>query len=145
AQASPLLKPAGFIEVPGPKGKRFDYLTIDASRHLLFATHLGAGQLYVIDLNTNRVVKTISDLPGIEGVEVVPDVKKVYTSNWFENKIGVVDLEGLNLIKKIPTQAKPDGIAYAAPFHKIYVSDERAKAEAVIDVARGEVIRTLHF
>jgi len=52
----------------------------------LFATHLGAGLLYVIDLNTNRVVKTISDLPGIEGVEVAPDLKKLYTSNWFENK-----------------------------------------------------------
>ena len=145
AQASPLLKPAGFIEVPGPKGKRFDYLTIDASRHLLFATHLGAGLLYVIDLRTNRVIRTVSDLPGIEGVEVAPDVKKVYTSNWFENRIGVVDLEGLRLIKKIPTEAKPDGIAYAEPFHKIYVSDERGKVEAVVDVARDEVIKTLHF
>jgi DNA-binding beta-propeller fold protein YncE len=140
-----LLRPAGFIEVPGPKGKRFDYLTINASTHLLFATHLGAGVLYVIDLNSYRIVKTISDLPGIEGVEIASDVKKVYTSNWFENKIGVVELDGLKLIKKIPTEAKPDGIAYAAPFHKIYVSDERAKAEAVVDVTRDEVIKTLHF
>ena len=34
---------------------------------------------------------------------------------------------------------------YAAPFHKIYVSDERAKAEAVVDVAKDQVIKTLHF
>ncbi len=26
------------------------------------------------------------------------------------------------------------GIAYAGPFHKLYVSDERGKAEAVVDV-----------
>src|SRR4029077_14239659 len=101
------------------------YLTIDPSRHLLFATHLGAGLLYVIDLGSNRVIKTISDLPGIEGVEVAADAKKVYTSNWFENKIGVVDLEGLKLIKKIATEAKPDGIAYAEPFRKIYFSEGR--------------------
>lgn len=145
AQAAGPLKPAGFIEVPGPKGKRFDYLTIDSSRNYLFATHLGAGLLYVIDLKTNRVIKAISDLPGIEGVEIAPDAKKVYTSNWFENKIGVVDLESLKLIKKIATQAKPDGIAYAEPFHKIYVSDERAQAEAVVDVAKDEIVKTLHF
>src|SRR5262245_17955636 len=81
AAASPgpqLLKPAGYIDVPGPKGKRFDYLTIDASRNLLFSTHLGAGLLYVIDLRTNKVVKTLEDLPGIEGVEIAPDVKKAY-------------------------------------------------------------------
>jgi DNA-binding beta-propeller fold protein YncE len=140
-----LLKPAGTIDVPGPKGKRFDYLTIDGPRHLLFSTHLGAGLLYAIDLGTNKVVKTFEDLPGIEGVELAPDVKKAYTSNWLENKIGVIDLEQMKLIKKIPTESKPDGIAYAAPFHKIYVSDERAKAEAVVDVTKDEIITTMHF
>jgi len=144
AQTQPL-RPAGYIEVPGPKGKRFDYLTVDPERHYLFATHLGAGQLYVVDLRTNQVVKTVGDLAGIEGVEIAPEVKKVYTSDWFENKIGVIDLETLKLIKKIPTEAKPDGIAYAAPFHKVYVSDERGKAEAVVDVNEDKIVATLHF
>jgi DNA-binding beta-propeller fold protein YncE len=142
---SRLLKPAGYIDVPGPKGKRFDYLTIDGPRHLLFSTHLGAGLLYAIDLRTNKVVKTFADLPGIEGVELAPDVSKAYTSNWLESKIGVIDLEQMKLIKKIPTESKPDGIAYAEPFHKIYVSDERAKAEAVVDATKDEIITTIHF
>jgi hypothetical protein len=64
-----LLRQVGTIDVPGPKGKRFDYLTIDPSRHLLFSTHLGAGLLYAVDLRTNKVVKTFEDLPGIEGVD----------------------------------------------------------------------------
>src|SRR5690348_16458425 len=49
ASGAQLLKPVGSIDLPGPKGKRFDYLTIDPSRSLLFSTHLGAGLLYVID------------------------------------------------------------------------------------------------
>src|SRR5262249_54405809 len=117
-----LLKQIAIIDVPGPKGQRFDYLTIDPSRHLLFSTHLGAGLLYVIDLRTSKVIKTFEDLPGIEGVELAPDANKAYTSNWRENKIGVIDLGQMKLIKKIPTESKPDGITYAAPFHKIYVS-----------------------
>jgi DNA-binding beta-propeller fold protein YncE len=140
-----LLKQVGSIELPGPKGKRFDYLTIDSSRNLLFSTHLGAGLLYAIDLKTNKVVKTFDDLPGIEGVELAPDVNKAYTSNWKEDKIGVIDLEQMKLVKKLPTESKPDGIAYAAPFRKIYVSDERGKAEAVVDVTKDEIITTLHF
>ncbi len=140
-----LLRQVGTIDVPGPKGKRFDYLTIDPVRHLLFSTHLGAGLLYAIDLRTSKVVKTFEDLPGIEGVELASDVNKAYTSNWQENKIGVIDLQQMKLIKKLPTESKPDGIAYAAPFHKIYVSDERAHAEAVVDVTKDEVITTLHF
>lgn len=140
-----LLKQVGSIDVPGPKGKRFDYLIIDPSRHLLFSTHLGAGMLYAIDLRNNKVIKTFEGLPGIEGVELAPDVNKAYTSNWLENKIGVIDLQQMKLVKKIPTESKPDGIAYAAPFHKIYVSDERAKAEAVVDVSKNVIVTTLHF
>jgi DNA-binding beta-propeller fold protein YncE len=51
----------------------------------------------------------------------------------------------LEIIKKIPTESKPDGSAYAAPFHKLYVSDERAKAVAVVDTTRDEVLHMLRF
>src|ERR1700704_3906261 len=104
-----LLKQVGSIDLRGPKGKRFDYLTIDSSRNLLFSTHLGAGLLYAINIKTNKLIKTFEDLPGIEGVEIAPDVKKAYTSNWLENKIGVIDLDQMKVIKKIPTESKPDG------------------------------------
>ena len=145
ASGAQFLKQVAYIELPGPKGKRFDYLTIDPARNLLFSTHLGAGLLYVIDLKANKLIKTLKDLPGIEGVEIAPDVKKAYTSNWLENKIGVINLDQMRLIKKIPTESKPDGIAYAPPFHKVYVSDERAHAEAVVDTRRDETVTTLHF
>src|SRR5437588_12729631 len=92
AQGGPAVRAAGYIELPGPKGKRFDYLTVDPVQHHLFATHLGAGMLYVVDLKTNKVIKSISGLPGIEGVEIAPDAKKVYTSNWFKHKHAVIDL-----------------------------------------------------
>ena len=139
------LKKLAAIELPGPSGLRFDYLTIDYDDHYLFCAHLGPGKLYVVDLQTNKVVKTISNLPGIEGVEYAPDVKKVYTSDWHEDQIGVIDVKTLEIIKKIPTESKPDGSAYAAPFHKLYVSDERAKAVAVVDTTRDEVLRMLRF
>src|SRR6201987_6133712 len=139
------LKRLASIELPGPSGQRFDYLTIDYDDHYLFCAHLGAGRLYVIDLQTNKLIKTISNLPGIEGVEYAPDVKKVYTSNWHEDQIGVIDVKTLEIVKKIPTESKPDGSAYAAPFHKLYVSDERAKAVAVVDTTRDEILRMLRF
>jgi DNA-binding beta-propeller fold protein YncE len=133
------------FDLPGPPGERFDYLTIDPDDHYLLSAHLAAGLLYVIDLRTNNVVKAIPDVPGVEGVEYVPELKKVYTSDWYENKIGVVDLREMRVVKKIPTEAKPDGSAYAPSFHKLYVSDERGKAEAIVDVTKDEIIKTLHF
>jgi DNA-binding beta-propeller fold protein YncE len=141
----PTLKKVTEFDLPGPPGKRFDYLTITPDDHYLLSTHLAAGQMYVIDLRTNKVVTTITDTPGAEGVEYVPELKKAYTSNAGDNTIGVVDLRQMKVIKKIHTEAKPDGSAYAAPFHKLYVSDERGKAEAVVDVRTDEIIKTLRF
>ncbi len=142
---TPTLKKIAQFDLPGPGGKRFDYLTIDADDHYLLSAHLAAGQMYVIDLRTNKVVATIIDTPGAEGVEYVPELKKAYTSNAYDNTIGVVDLRHMKVIKKIPTEAKPDGSTYAAPFHKLYVSDERGKAEAIVDVNTDVIVKTLHF
>jgi len=139
------LKKIAEFDVPGPHGKRFDYLTITPDDHYLLSTHLAAGQTYVIDTRTNKVVATITDTPGAEGVEYVPELKKAYTSNAYDNTIGVLDLRQMKVIKKIPTEAKPDGSAYAAPFHKLYVSDERGKAEAIVDVRSDTVVKTLKF
>ena len=139
------LKKIAEFDVPGPLGKRFDYLTIDTDDHYLISAHLGAGQTYVIDLRTNHVVATVKDTPGAEGVEYIPELKKFYTSNAGDNTIGVVDMKDKKVVKKLPTERKPDGSAYAAPFHKLYVSDERGKAEAIVDVTKDEIVKTLHF
>ena len=143
--ARPTLKKVAAFDLPGPGGKRFDYLTIAADQHYLISAHLAADRTYVIDLRTNAVVATIADTPGVEGVEYVPELKKLYTSNSGDNTIGVVDLTQMKVVKKLPTEAKPDGSAYAAPFHKLYVSDERGKAEAVVDVRTDAIVKTLHF
>jgi len=139
------LKQIAAFDLPGPAGKRFDYLTIDYDDGYLLSAHLGAGLLYVIDLKNNKVVAAIPDVPGVEGVEYVPKLKKAYTSDWREQKIGVVDLRQNKVVAKIPALEKPDGSAYAAPFQKLYVSDERAKAEIVIDVHTDKVVKTLYF
>ena len=139
------LKKIASIDLPGPKGQRFDYLTVDEDDRYLLSAHLGPGILYVIDLRTNVLVKAISGVPGITGVEYVPGLRKIYTSNWGENKIGVIDLRSMSVVKRLPTAAKPNGSVYAAPFQKLYVSDTDGLAVAVVDVEKDVIRKTLHF
>jgi len=145
AAGHPSLRQIAEFDLPGPPGKRFDYLTIDDDDNYLLSAHLGAGLLHVIDLRTNAVVKTVPDVPGVEGVAYIAEGKKVYTANWGENKIGVIDVARMAVVKRLPTETKPDGIAYAAPFHKAYVSNERAKAESVVDVRTDTIVKVLRF
>jgi DNA-binding beta-propeller fold protein YncE len=139
------LKKAGVIDLSGPKGQRFDYLTMDDEDHYLLSAHLGPGILYVIDVRTNALVKAIPGVPGITGLEYVPGLHKVYTSDWGEEKIGVVDLGSMKVIKRLPTAQKPNGSTYAAPFRKVYVSNTNGKAVAVVDVDTDQIVKTLGF
>jgi YVTN family beta-propeller protein len=133
------------IDLPGPAGQRFDYLTIDEEDHYVLSAHLGPGLLYLVDTKTNQVVKVISGLPGITGLEYVSGFHKVYTSNWGEEKIGVIDLRTMSVIKRLPTESKPNGIAYAEPFRKIYVVNTLGKAVSVVDVNTDEIVKVLRF
>ena len=139
------LKKVATIDLPGPKGQRFDYLTVDDEDHYLLSAHLGPGLLYVVDTKTDKVVKVISGLPSITGVEYVPGFHKIYTSNWGEEKVGVVDLSTMSVIKRLPTESKPNGIAYAEPFRKVYVVNTLGKAVSVVDINRDQIIKVLRF
>src|SRR5439155_20634765 len=139
------LKQIASFDLPGPAGKRFDYLTMDDEDHYLLSAHLGAGILYVIDVRTNKLVKAIPGVPSITGLEYVPGLHKVYTSNWGENKIGVVDLKTMSVIKRLPTADKPNGSVFAAPFRKVYVADTDGKALAIVDVDKDAIVKTLRF
>lgn len=139
------LRQIAAIDLPGPANRRFDYLVIDYDDGWLFSAHLAANQTYVIDLKTHAVLHTIRDTPGVEGLEYVPELRKVYASNSGNNTVGVIDLATMTVVRKIPTERKPDGNTYAAPFRKLYVSDERAKAVAVIDVDKDAPVTMVRF
>jgi hypothetical protein len=102
------LKQIATIDLPGPKGERFDYLTMDDEDHYLLSARLGPGILYLIDVRTNKLVKAIPGVPGITGVEYTPGLRKVYTSDWGEEKIGVVDLRTMSVIKRLATAISQD-------------------------------------
>lgn len=132
------------FDLPGPRGNRFDYLPIDEHDHNLLSAHLAAGQTYVVDAGAKKIIATVADISGAEGMEYVPELKKFYTSHAHDNTIGV-DLKEMKVVKKLRTEAQPDGSAYATSFHRLCVSREQGKAEAVLDVQKNEIFRTLRF
>ena len=99
SKAAQTLRKVAIVELPSPKGESFDYLTIDDEDYWLLSAHLGPGILYVIDVRTNKLVKAVPGVSGITGLEYVPGLRKVYTSDWGEEKIGIVDLQSMKVVK----------------------------------------------
>jgi DNA-binding beta-propeller fold protein YncE len=69
----------------------------------------------------------------------------VYTSDWGEEKVGVVDLSSFRVVKRLPTASKPNGVTYATPFKKAYVVNTLGKAVSVIDVDKDQIVKKIGF
>jgi len=122
------------IPLPGPT-KRFDYQSFDDARRRLYINHMNAGHLLAFDVDTQRVTHYVGNLPRATGVWAVPEHHEVYVAAASAHAAVVLDDRTLQEVARVDGIRFPDGIAYAAPVHKVFVSDEAGDADIVIDAA----------
>ncbi|CAB3810675.1 YncE family protein [Paraburkholderia fynbosensis] len=130
-------------DVPlGGKTTRFDYESVDSSRHLLFIAHLGDGEVVVFDTDMFRVVGRITNVNSVHGVLAVPELGRVYASATGTNEVVVIDPATLEITARIPAGVYPDGMAYAPEARRLFVSDETGGTSTVIDVTSNQRVGT---
>ena len=126
------LRPAATIPLPGDSS-RFDYASLDAGRGLLFIAHLGASQVIEVDIHTQRVVRTITGLPGVHGVLVLPDRHRVYATATDANQMAIIDEDTGTVLGRGPTGAYPDGLAYDPQHTTVWTTNESGGSETILD------------
>ena len=122
---------------------RFDYAALDAKRGLLFIAHMGADQLVEVDVRNHAVVRTLSDLPDVHGVIVVPDRRRVYATATGRNQLVAIDEGSGSILFTTPTGEYPDGLAYDSVRHRVWTTNEHAGTETVVDAETGRVVATV--
>jgi DNA-binding beta-propeller fold protein YncE len=120
------------LPLPGP-ANRFDYQSVDPAAGRLYISHMNAGRLVVVDVDSGRVVREVAGLPRVTGVWAVPKHHHVYAAAAGAHEVAVIDDRSLAVVARVGGIDFPDGIAYAPTADKVFVSDERGEADAVID------------
>ncbi len=122
---------------------RFDYVTIDPQRRLLFIAHLGAGIVTAVDLRSERVVAKVRNIPGVHGVLAVPALGEVFATATDRNRLDVISEQTFRVIAHAPAGVYPDGMAYAPDVHELFISDEAGRTETVVDTGSNRRIATI--
>jgi DNA-binding beta-propeller fold protein YncE len=125
---------AATIPLPGDSS-RFDYASLDSGRGLLFIAHLGAGQVIEVDIHTQKVIRTIPDLPGVHGVLVLPDRRRVYATATDANQMVILDEDTGAVLARGATGAYPDGLAYDPVHATVWTTNETGGSETILDAA----------
>ncbi|TAN02492.1 MAG: YncE family protein [Rhodanobacteraceae bacterium] len=136
------LKRIADVPLPG-RSTRWDYESLDPTRHLLFLAHLGDNAVVVFDTRRSKVVATIPDVSRVHGVLAIPELGRVYASATGTNQLVAIDENTLKITAHVPAGVYPDGIAYAPGVNKLFVSDETGATDTVIDVATNKRIATI--
>ena len=130
------------VSLPGA-ASRFDYADVDAAAHRLFLAHMGDGVLLELDTDNGAVVATVSDLPRVTGVSVVPELRRVYASVAGTGEVVTVDEDAAVVLARVPAGRFPDGLAYVPSTGEVWVSDESGGVETVLDAHSGQPMATV--
>ncbi|HYX81315.1 MAG TPA: chromate efflux transporter, partial [Gemmatimonadales bacterium] len=127
------------IPLPGT-ASRFDYQSLEQAAGRLFISHMGAGQLVVFDVQSEKVLATLDGFPTVTGVLAVPAEHRAYASAAGDHAVVVVDDSALRIVARLAGPRFPDGLAYAPSQRRVFVSDESGQRDFVIDARNNSII-----
>jgi DNA-binding beta-propeller fold protein YncE len=137
AAGPPHLRAVARVPLSGP-AVRFDYTSFDPSTHLLWISHMDAGQLLAFDVRKRKIVKTIA-APGVHGVIAVPQLGRVFASATNTREVLTLNARTGAVLARAPAGLYPDGLAYDPADHRVFVSDESGGVETVLNAAGHRV------
>ena len=120
----------------------WDYLNADDATGMLYVSH--GKMVHVVDMKTGKNVATITDVNGVHGIVIAPELNKGFISNGADSNVTVFNTKDFSVIEKVAVTGKnPDAILYE-PFTKTIITwNGRSSNATAIDAKTDKVIQTI--
>ena len=122
----------------GPSG-----IAIDEKRNLLYTVTREDNNLYIVDLNTKKVVNTYGLDAEAYACIISPDNQYLYISCWGCDKVLTFDLNNKRWLTPITVGDNPNEMLITADGKLMYVCNANDNSVSVIDLKKKKVIETL--
>src|SRR6202521_4899310 len=144
AQQKPVLEPLQTIPLPELKDGDFDHFTADVAGNRLFSTAEENSKVLVLDLKTNKLIHTISDLKAPHSLLYRADLKKLFVVDGDLGEIKIYETDSYKPAGSIKLREGADASAYDPSTKYLYVVNGGKDAKlpnayiSVVDVAAGK-------
>jgi len=108
----------------------------------VLSTHGMRGNISVVDVEENKVIKTIETGKVPNYTLITKDGKTAYVSNTGENTITEINLNNWKIKRKLESGPAPEHMVFSNNQKTIYVTNPRAGKVAVVSVASGKIIKS---
>ncbi len=144
AQQKPVLKLTATTPLPELKDGDFDHLTPDVEGNRLFVTAEENSKVLVIDLKTNQVIHTITDVKAPHSLLYRGDLKKLFVVDSDLGEVKVYDTDSYKATGSIKVKEGADASAYDPSTKYLYVVNGGKDAKlpnayiTVVDTTSGK-------
>jgi DNA-binding beta-propeller fold protein YncE len=135
---------AGEPVVLGKTQGRFDFLRVDPARHRLLLAHTGNKSLDVVDLDTKRLVKSVST-GAAQDSAVDAKNGRYYVSVSSPPRMAIVDATTLEMTGEVPLRGPADLLMFNPENNRVYVCNDEVPELYVIDPAEKKIEATITF
>jgi DNA-binding beta-propeller fold protein YncE len=138
---------------PGPSGYHliktikvggegfWDYLNFDSPTRRLFISR--GTRVDVLDVDSEKIVGTIADTPGVHGVALAPDLGDGFSSNGQAGTVSIFDLKTYQVIGRAQAGKNPDAIVYDRATKRVFTMNGLSRDSTAIDAVTGNVLATI--
>lgn len=130
------------LEVKIPLGNvpgRIDHLTVDRKRQRLFVAELGNDSIGVVDLTTNRLIRTVGGFSEPQDIGYEPSTDTVYVANGGDGSVRLLRGAFLRPIGRIDLASDADNVRIDTAHERVVVGHGNG-ALAVIDPQTRKVV-----
>jgi DNA-binding beta-propeller fold protein YncE len=125
-----------------PAFSGFDYMTVDETRHRVYAAHGKSDRLLVVDSATGTVTGQV-DVGPMHGLAVDPPTGVVFTGNGTDQTVSKVDPVAMQVLASVTVPGNIDGMAYDPTRGRIYADQDGGGNVYVIDGKTMKLIGTI--
>jgi DNA-binding beta-propeller fold protein YncE len=119
----------------------WDYLSVDEAARRLYVSH--GTQVEVVDIDSQSVVGTIPNTPGVHGIAIASELGRGFISNGQASTVTIFDLKTLKKLGEVPTGKKPDAIIYDPATSQVFAFNGGSNSATAISAADGKVAGTI--
>lgn len=128
------------IPTPGLNGPH--NMDLSKDEHTMFIRGV-AGQVGVLDLDSDKMIKVMDVGKGHAGIDVIPNGKLVFTGAIADDYVTVIDARTLKDIKHIKVGFGPHGVRASADNKFLYTTVTADNKIVVIDINKLAVVKKI--
>ena len=108
----------------------------------VISTHASRGDISVLDMNSNQIVRRIATGPGPNYTLVTRDGARAYVSNSGNGTITEIDLKAWEPLRNLEAGPAPEHMVFSPEEDTIHVTNPRAGTVSTVAIDSGKVIKT---